>query len=122
MKLEEFRIKYSALTEIEIAKAYESKPYNRDNLRRVAMGYGMSGAIVYYGRLSQKHLETFEITEDLMNHWLTNGISYSVYMDLDENTNTITHCHITKNNKDERLAPTQQELKIFINIMEYITQ
>ena len=109
------------INELEIAKAYEGKPYNRDNLRRVAMGYGVSGAIVYYGRLSKPLFDMFGITEDLLDHWITNGISYSVVMDLDEDSNTIKHCHIAKHN-NERLTPTQQELQIFLRIMEYITQ
>lgn len=110
------------LNESEIAKAYEGKPYNSDNLRKIAMGYGASGAIVYYGRLSKTHFDIFGITEDLLDHWLNNGISYSVVMTLNEDSSTIKHCHIAKNNNNERLTPTQQEIEIFLKIMDYITQ
>lgn len=110
-----------SLIEFEIAKSYEGKPYNQENLRSVAMGYGVSGAIIYYGRLSKTYFDMFGITEDLLDHWLNNGISYSVVMDLNEDSNTIKHCHIAKHN-NERLTPTQQEITIFQTIMEFITK
>ena len=109
------------LTELEIAKSYEGRPYNQENMRRIAMGYGISGAIIYYGRLSKTHFDLFGITEDLLEQWINNCISYSVVIDLDEDSNTIKHCHIAKLDKNERLTPNTQEIKIFNNIMEYIT-
>ena len=109
-------------SEAEIAKVYEGKPYNRNSLRKIAMGYGESGAIVYYGRLSKPLFELFGITESLLDTWLHNGINYSVVMDLDEASETIKRCHIAKTNNNDRLTPTQQEIEIFQKIMGYITK
>lgn len=109
------------LKELEIAKSYEGKHYNLENLSKIARASGDTRAIVYYGRLSKKHFELFEITEALLDNWLHNGIFYSVVMDLDETSNTIKRCHIAKSDKKEHLTPTQQEIMVFRKIMDYVT-
>ena len=107
--------------EAEIAKSYEGKHYNLENLSKIARPSGDTRAIIYYGRLGKKQFELFEITTAILHHWVDNSIFYSVVIDLDETSNTIKQCHIAKNNKDERLTPTQQEILIFKRIMDYVT-
>lgn len=112
------------VNEAEIAKSYEGKLYNCENLRKIAMGYGDTGAVVYYGHLSKKQFELFGITEALLDNWLNHNINYSVVMLLDESSTTIKQCRISKSRsfKKNILTPTQQEIRIFRRIMDYITK
>lgn len=111
------------LTVAEIAKSYEGKPYNFDHMRRIASGYGDTGAVIPYTRLSKKDFDLFGITEALLNYWFSHGIFYAVFLDLDEKSQTITECVLVKrNNKGTLLTPTQQEVRIFRRIMDYITK
>ena len=113
---------YANLNEFDVAKLYEGKPYNSKSLRKIAKGYGETGAIVYYAHLSKAQFELFGITEDVLEDWMRNDIFFGVYIDLDETSNLLKLCSIVKKNKNRRLAPTQQEIRIFRRIMDYITK
>lgn len=110
------------LTEMQVAEHYVGKPYIIDNLKRVAMGSGNSDAIVYYGRLSKTYFDLFGITEANLNEWTSKDIFFSVFITLDESTETVKECKIAKTIADDVLPPSQNEIQIFIRIMDYITK
>ena len=109
------------INETEISKSYEGKSYNLDSLRKIASGYGESGAIVYYGRLSKPLFDLFGITEEILNNWINNDIFFSVVLDLDEDCETIKECRIAKRDASGSLPPTDQEIRVFREIMNFIT-
>ena len=110
------------LNELQIAKSYEGKPYITANLRRIAMGYGDSDVVVYYGRLSKTYFDLFGITEANLDEWTSNDIFFSIFITLDESTETIKDCKIAKTIEDDVLQPSQEEIQIFKRIMDYITK
>lgn len=109
--------------ELEIAKAYEGKPYIAEKLRKIAIGSGNTRAVVYNYRMSKSQGALVGITDEIFYKWCDDGISFMVYIDLDEASGTIKCCGINKSNGDYvQLSPTEQEITIFQNIMNFITQ
>jgi hypothetical protein len=111
------------LNESEIAKAYEGKPYIVEKLRKIAIGSGNTGAVVYNYRLTKSQGNLIGITDEIFYKWVDEGIHWGVMMNLDSSSHTIERCYINKrNNNQEKLSSTQQELAIFQTIMEFITR
>lgn len=119
------------LNEVEIAKAYEGKPYIPEKLRKIAIGSGNTGAVVFSRRLTESQCELIGITEAIFNKWWDDGIYFGVMLNLDFSSHTIEHCYINKSkviyDEDGRshhikLSSTQEEITIFQNIMEFITK
>ena len=119
------------LTEIEIAKAYEGKPYIAEKLRKIAIGSGNKSAVVYNYRITESQGNLIGITDEIFNKWCEDGIYFGVIIDLDITSGTIENCRINKTKLTQgedgkshhtKLAPTQQEIEIFVKTMEYITQ
>lgn len=111
------------LNEFEIAKAYEGKPYIADKLRKIAIGSGNTRAVVYNYRISKSQGTLIGITDEIFYKWCDDGISFIVYIDLDNASGTIERCGISKSKGDHiKLSPTQQEITILQRIMGFITQ
>ena len=112
------------LSEEEIAKAYEGKPYNIDHLRRIATGT-QTGAVVYSRRITRSQGALIGITDELFERWWDAGIYLSVFIELDEDSQTIKKCGFVKDKESDgkfsRLTPTNEDLGIFKRIMEYVT-
>ena len=119
------------INELEVAKAYEGKPYIAQKIWKIAIGSGNTRAVVFSRRISQSQGALIGITDEIYNKWWDDDIYFGVFIDIEEESCTIkTACiHKTKVEYSENgsfrhieLSPTQQEIKIFTNIMEYITQ
>lgn len=120
-----------SLNELEIAKAYEGKPYIAEKLRKIAIGSGNTSAVVYNYRITKSQGELIGITDEIFYKWCDDGIYFGVFIDLDIASGTIEGCRINKSKLTQgedgkshhiTLSPTQQEVKIFCNVMEFITQ
>lgn len=119
------------LTEEEIAKAYEGKHYISEKIRKIAMGGGNTTAVVYSRRITKSQGALIGITDEIFNKWWDDEIWFSVFIDLDETSNTIEHCGIRKDkevHKEDggfrfvKADVEEQDLEIFQNVMEYITK
>lgn len=120
------------LKESKIAKQYEGKAFIPEKLQKVAIGSGNTRAVVSNIRLSQVQGALIGITDEIYNQWWDDDIFFGVFIDLDEATDSIIeHCCIQKNkrilNKDGEMsfvdiATTQQEVEIFRNVMDFITE
>ena len=112
------------LTESEIAKAYVGKPYSSDHLRRIASGT-QTGAVVFSRRITRSQGALIGITDELFERWWDAGIYVSVFIELDEDSQTIKKCRFVKDKESDgkfsSLTPTNEDLGIFHNVMEYIT-
>ena len=108
--------------EVDIAQAFEGKPYIADKLRKIAIGSGNTKAIVDNYRMSKSQGALIGITDEIYYKWCDDGISFMVYIDLDEEAGTIKRCGLSKSNGDYiKLPVTQQDLIILQNIMQFIT-
>ena len=119
------------LSELEIAKEYEGKPYIAERLRKIAIGSGNTSAVVFNYRITKSQGELIGITDEIFYKWCDDGIYFGVIIDLNLSLGTIESCRINKTkltqgedgkNHHIKLVPTQQELNIFVNAMNFITQ
>ena len=112
------------LTEADIAKAYVGKPYNTDHLRRIAMGT-QTGAVVFSRRITRSQGALIGITDELFERWWDANIYVSVFIELDEDSQIVKKCEFVKDKESDgkfsSLTPTEEDLRIFRNVMEYIT-
>ena len=118
------------LIEAEIAKAYEGKPYIPEKIRKIAIVSGNTSAVVYNYRLTKSQGELIGITDEIFYKWVEAGIYFGVFIDLDISSNTIEGCRINKSRSTQgedgkihhaKLSPTQEEVRILYNVMEFIT-
>ena len=119
------------LTEFEIAKAYEGKPFIAAKLRKITIGSGNTSAAVFSRRLTKSQGALIGITDEIYNKWWDDDIYWGVIISLDDSFSTIERCYINKtrltyndNGKGHhiKLSSTQEEITIFQTIMEFITQ
>lgn len=119
------------LTEEEIAKAYEGKPFIPQKLWKIAIGSGNTRAVVFSRRISKSQGSLIGITDEIFNKWWDDDIYFSVNIDLIEPANIIEGCSLNKlrgayssdgNFQPIKLSPTQQELEIFQNVMSFVTK
>ena len=117
------------LTEAAIAKAYVGKPYNTDHLRRIAMGT-QTGAVVFSRRITRSQGALIGLTDELFERWWDADVYVKVSIELDEESQIIKECVFDKytstdigNGKFQfsSLTPTEEDLRIFHNVMEYVT-
>jgi hypothetical protein len=117
------------LTEAEIAKAYEGKPFIIEKVRKIATGT-QDGAAVYSRRLVQKYGNAIGITDEIFERWWDEDIDVFISMVFDDDTQTIKECKFIKKRitkvgdkkyKHDILTPTQEDLEIFRNALEFIT-
>lgn len=123
------------LDELEIAQGYIGKTFNRENLLAVSYQNGTSYPEKHPRFISdcyhykQEFLELFGITPLLLESWGYRGIEFSVYVYIADGM--ITGCKIFKYKNTycgghgrpsgSELLPSQQEIRIFRRIMDYIT-
>jgi hypothetical protein len=119
------------LNELEIAKAYEGKPFIPEKVWKIAICSGNTQAVVYSRRIAKSQGALIGVTDDIFYKWWDDGIHVLVRVDLIEPANIIERCSIEVNKDGYRedgkhyfikIDPTQQELEIFQNIMEYVTK
>ena len=119
-----------SLKEIEIAKSYEGKPFIPEKLRKIAIGSGNTSALVYSRRITKSQGALVGITDEIFERWWDADISVMVNIELDEESHLIKECTFDKHTVTEienrkyhfsSLTPTDEDLQIFINIMEYVT-
>lgn len=118
------------LKAFEIAKSYKGKAFIPEKLRKIAMGSGNTMALVYSRRITKSQGALIGITDEIFNKWWDDGKYFTVYIDLIEPDNVIDECSIQMRKEGYRedgslyftdIDPTQQDLEIFQNVMEYIT-
>ena len=115
------------LHEHDIAQAYKGKPFDIEKLSIVASKNGdnryIAGCHNYKGEL----LDLFGITSILLERWGFYGIEFSVFINI--KGNGIESCGIDKckyfcsghgRPSVKVLQPTQQEIRVFKRVMEYI--
>ena len=114
------------LDEREIAKLYIGKHYSEEKLEKIAFtnGSNKSQYMCCNADFKQEHFELFGVTARLNEVWQYNGTDFTVYIDIKDNT--IKDCHIYKARVTwsgccRPNKVTQQELRIFRRIMDYIT-
>lgn len=114
------------LDEREIAKSYIGNPYSCEKLNKIAYpnGCDKSQYICSNADFKTEHFELFGVTPRLNETWQYYGTDFSVYIDLKEGT--IKDCRIYKARVtwSGRCCPckaTQQEIRVFRRIMDYIT-
>ena len=118
------------LIELEISKSYEGKPFIPQKLWKIAIGSGNTRAVVFSRRISKPQGELIGITDEIFNKWWDDGVAFSVYIDLIEPANIIEACGVNKlkeaygsdgSFQPIKLSPTEQDLEIFKNVMEFVT-
>lgn len=116
------------LDELEISQAYKDKSYDKEKLSSVSYQNGESRYIANCHNYKRELLDLFGITANLLENWEYHGIELSVFINI--KGNVIESCGVDKCKYScsghgrptvKVLHPTQQELRIFIRIMEYIT-
>ena len=119
------------LDEREIAKTYIGKSYSDEKLNKIAHPNGSkkSEYMCYYLDLDKVFLDLFGITPRLYEKWRYFGYDFTVYIYLQDGF--IKGCEIFKYRETYgghgrpcgyELVPTQQEIRIFRRIMDYITK
>ena len=113
------------LYERDIAQTYIGKPCNDERLSEVFL----KGNTFYCGQCDNKIKWKFDITPALYIGWEQHGIDFKIQVFT--SNGAITHCGIIKYKDDYRglyvrtpareLKPTQQELRLFKRVMDYIT-
>ena len=117
------------LNEAEIAKAYVGKRYIIEKVRKIAIGT-QYGAAVYNRRLIRKYGNMIGVTDEIFEKWWDEDITFMIYLVFDEATQTIKECKLSKDIVTEVgyqkyhstvLTPTQEDLEILRNALEFIT-
>lgn len=116
------------LDEREIALSYAGKPYNTEKLLTVPFENGDNRYIAYCHNFKEEHLDLFGITPTLLEKWGFCGIEVGVFIIIDGTK--IKNCGLDKckyscpghgRPRVKVLQPTQQEIRIFKRIMNYVT-
>lgn len=113
------------LDEHDVAHSYIGKSVDLEKLEEVFTENGYT-YIAYCGRLYGK----FGITPALYDRWLYGGVDFRVNLSLENGL--ITKCYIFKYKDTSgggfgrpqgcEASPTQQEIRIFRRIMDYVTE
>lgn len=113
----------------EIISAYEGKKFVPDKVRKVAMGTQV-GATFSNRRIAQKYGHMVGITDELYEKWWDDDDNVSIVMEFDDPTLTIKKIEFFKDQfitigdkqyKKIVKEPTQEDLQVFKNILEFIT-
>ena len=115
------------LDELEIAQDFIGKPCDREKLSKVSYKNGDNRYIADCHNYSKELLDLFGITSTLLEKWGFYGTEVSVFINI--KGNEIESCGMDKCKYSSGhgrptakvLKPTQQELRIFKRIIEYIT-
>jgi len=125
------------LDEYEIAQSYVGKAVNEKHLQRTFTSNGSNGEyIAYCNNCDEEECNLFGITDVLLDKWEFCGIDFRVYILVkdgkiaDDNRYYRTRNKILKYKETYgghgrpsgyELTPTQQEIRIFRRIMDYVT-
>ena len=116
------------LNDIEIAQTYVGKTYNDKKVKEIfdynGEHCGLSNYIATCFHLSKEIREKFGITPLLHERWGYAGVDFSVIiyaLDGVIKKCSIYKCRDTYSNSFV-LTPSQQEIRIFRRIMDYITE
>lgn len=127
------------LNECEIAQSYIRKVANKERLEKTFTDNGgkhqnyRTGReyyeyIAYCNNFDEEEWNLFGLTDALYDKWDYGGIDFRVYLHIENDK--ITECTISKfkytggyhgRPSVHVLSPTQQEIRIFRRIMDYIT-
>ena len=114
-----------SLKESEIANSYKGKAFIPEKLRKIAIGSGNTRAVVFSRRITKSQGALIGITDEIFNRWWDDDIIFSVYIDLIEPANIIEACGIQMIKDSDpdfiEIDPTDQDLEIFKNVMEFVT-
>ena len=121
------------LNECEIALSYKEKSINTEKLLKLFHANGKHNGhdehIAYCEHFGKDEYALFNITHPLTEYWGYYGIKFHIYLHIENNR--VTSCAISKfkytggyhgRPSTHVLSPTQQELRIFRRIMDYITK
>lgn len=122
------------LNECEIAETYVGKTIKQSELEKICFRNGNFGDeteyIAYCCDFDKETLELFKITPILYEAWQYQGMEFSVYIYILDGI--VNRCEIFKERQDYssfcgrysggQLLPSQQEIRIFRRIMDYITE
>ena len=124
----------SNLIDTEIAELYNGKNFNKSRILNVGYENGDDQFIVDcvdFGENcndKQYFMNLFRITPKLIEYWNRYGIRFEVYVDIDDDVITDSFIFKYKDTwtgfgrpEGEELIPSQQEIRIFRRIMDYIT-
>lgn len=113
------------ITEQDIKQAYIGKPCNEERFLELFL----KGNTFYCGQCDHKIKWKFDITPALYIGWEQHGIDFKIQVFT--SNGVITNCGIIKYKDNysglyvrtsvKDLKPTQQELRLFKRVMEYIT-
>lgn len=115
------------LDDIEIAELYIGKQYSTEKLLEVAYPNRENEYLACNADFSKEQMDLFGITPLLHEKWGYYGVDFTVFIHVDNDT--IKDCYIYKARESFRcgrsrttcLEPTQQEIRIFRRIMDYVT-
>lgn len=115
------------LDELVLAQSYIGKSYDIKKLLTVSYQNGDNRYIADCHNYKKELLDLFGITSTLLEKWGFYGIEVSIFINI--KGNEIENCGIDKCKSCgghgrptvKVLQPTQQELRIFRRIMEYVT-
>lgn len=111
------------LDEREIARSYIGKPYSAEKLQEIAYPNRENEYICCNTDFKEEHFELFGVTPRLNETWQYYGHDFSVYIDVKDGA--IKDCRIYKarvtwGGRCNPCKATQQEMRIFKRIMDYI--
>lgn len=118
-----------SLNEAESAATYQGKPFTPEKVRKLMRGT-QSGVVLYSRHIHKSQGALIGITDEIYERWWNEDIHFFVYVDLDDETQTITKCWLQKKritfdspdgSQHTTLKPTIEDLEIFRNVMEFIT-
>ena len=121
------------LDEWEIAEAYIGKKCNKERISSLCHDNGVCSDgdnmyIAYCYYCDEDECKAFGITDILYDKWDYNGIDFRV--NIFTKDDAITQCNIFKYKETSEgfgrgsgyeLLPTQQEIRVFRRIMDYVT-
>ena len=124
------------LDEYEIAQSYVGKAVNEKHLQHTFTSNGSDGEyIAYCNNCDEEECNLFGITDILLDKWDYDGIDFRVYVFVNEGRIADNDSYYQRRNKilkykdcggygrpsGYELTPTQQEIRIFRRIMDYVT-
>lgn len=120
------------LNEREIAQGYDGKSINTERVLKLFHDNGNHNGhdvyIAYCEHFDKEKCDLFNITPTLSDYWGYYGIEFWIYLYVDNEK--VYDCKITKDKSTggyhgrpsvHVLSPTQQEIRVFRRIMDYIT-
>ena len=116
------------LDEREIAQSYAGKPYDTEKLLDVPFENGDNRYIAYCHNFKKELLDLFGITPTILEKWESCDVELSVFINTDGTE--IKNCGLDKckyscpghgRPRVKVLKPTQQEIRIFRRIMNFVT-